>query len=199
MKTIELDVYQVTELGEEAKKKAVSHYHDINVSFDWWDSDYAAFIADGDAIGISVDADKVFFEGFYSQGSGSTFDADIHLPTLLEHRTSNIDRRVLKLLKNCKIDLLPQIAQSGRGYHVSVDLNTDLPYNRGRRFPNIEVQLEILERWLQDIAEELNEQLYKALEKDYEYQTGEEAIIEAIEANEYWFDASGHPFNHQLK
>ena len=38
------------------------------------------------------------------------------------------------------------------------------------------------------VARRIANQLYKSLQTDYEYLTSREAIIETIEANDYWFD-----------
>jgi hypothetical protein len=32
---------------------------------------------------------------------------------------------------------------------------------------------------------------YKSLQNEYEYQTADEAVTEAIEANDYWFTSDG--------
>lgn len=38
------------------------------------------------------------------------------------------------------------------------------------------------------VARRIADQLYKSLQTDYEYLTSREAIIDTIEANDYWFD-----------
>lgn len=38
------------------------------------------------------------------------------------------------------------------------------------------------------VARRIADDLYKSLKTDYDYLTSREAIIETIEANEYWFD-----------
>lgn len=40
------------------------------------------------------------------------------------------------------------------------------------------------------VARRIADQLYRSLETDYEYLTSRDAIIETIEANDYWFDES---------
>lgn len=50
MKTITINTYQFDELSKEAQEKAVNHYSDINVNFDWWDYIYE----DAKRIGINI-------------------------------------------------------------------------------------------------------------------------------------------------
>jgi len=101
-----------------------------------------------------------------------------------------IDRRVIKLIRDSKLDTAPQITHPHRSYYVKAELSENLPYSF-HGYPLIEKQLDLLEDGLIKIAETLNRHLYKSLQNEYEYQTDEQAVTEAIEANEYWFTADG--------
>jgi hypothetical protein len=207
MKTIQLNLYEFAELEENAKQKAIEADRYINVDYHWWDVIYDDFIAICQTIGITVDKATIFFKGFYSQGDGSGFVAEIDLPELLEGIVAKkwkgyapkleldlplpeIDRRVLKLVRESKLDTAPQITHPHRGYYVKAELNENLPYSF-HGYPQIEKQLDLLEDGLIKIAEILNRFLYKSLESEYEYQTGDQAVTDAIEANDYWFTADG--------
>ena len=48
-----------------------------------------------------------------------------------------------------------------------------------------------LESLLDELRIDACQEIYSALQKEYEYLTGDEAIIETIEANEYDFTADG--------
>jgi len=165
------------------------------------------FISICETIGITVDKKNIFFRGFYSQGDGSGFVAEIDLPVLLDGIVNQkwkeyapkleldlalpeIDRRVLKLIREGKLDTAPQITHPHRGYYVKAELNENLPYSF-HGYPQIEKQLDLLEDGLIKIAETLNRFLYKSLESEYEYQTAEQAVAGALEAREYWFTADG--------
>jgi len=207
MKTIKIRLYEFAELEEKAKDKALKELFDINVNFDWYDTVFYDFQAIVKTLGISLTANNIHFSGFYSQGDGSAFKASVNLPELLagvknENWKSyaplleldlpvyEADKHLIKLIKNEGIDISPQIIQPTRSYYVRVDMNFQFPYNN-HRFDRIEAELEKLEEWLQAVADKLNRYLYKSLQDDYDYQTSDKAIIEAIEANEYHFTADG--------
>jgi hypothetical protein len=100
------------------------------------------------------------------------------------------DSRLIKLIRNERLDINPQITGAERWYSVTADLNEQLPYTK-HRYGRIEAELEKLETWLQTIAERLNRYLYQSLQDEYGYQTKTETIAEAIEINEYQFTADG--------
>ncbi|MEB0280855.1 hypothetical protein [Mucilaginibacter sp. 10B2] len=207
MKTIQVNLYEFAELEARAKEKAIETDRYINVDYRWWDFIYDDFISICQTIGMTVKKESIVFEGFYSQGDGSAFKAEIDLPQLLEAVASQnwksyapkleldlflpeLDRRILKLIRESKLDIDPQVIQPTRSYYVRAELNENLPYSF-HGYPQIEKELDLLEKWLQQIADKLNRHLYKSLEDEYEYQTDEQAVTEAIEANDYWFTADG--------
>jgi hypothetical protein len=207
MKTIQLNLYEFAELEEPAKEKAIEADRYINVDDQWWDFAYDDFIGICQTIGITVDKATIFFRGFYSQGDGSGFVAEIDLPVLLDGivkqkwkdyaaklelnlAVPEIDRRVVKLIQESKLDTTPQITHPHRAYYVKAELNENLPYSF-HGYVQIEKQLDLLEKGVQQIADKLNRHLYKSLQNEYEYQTDEQAVTEAIEANDYWFTADG--------
>jgi len=207
MKTIQLNLYEFAELEEKAREKAIEADRYINVDYRWWDVIYDDFIAICQTIGITVDKKNIFFRGFYSQGDGSGYVAEINLPELLDSIATqkwkayapkleldlavpDIDRRVLKLIRDSKLDASPQITHPHRSYYVKAELNENLPYSF-HGYPQIEKQLDLLEDGLIKIAETLNRFLYKSLESEYEYQTADQSVTGALEANDYWFTADG--------
>jgi hypothetical protein len=211
MKTIALDLYSFSELNEKAREKALAEYADINVDYGWWDFVYDDFIAICKTLGISVDTTQMHFSGFYSQGDGSAFEATAYLPALaegiekqswksyaphieLDLPTCPTDRRVLKLMETEALDISPRIRQPHRGYYVKGELNEVYPWN-DHKHDLIEAELEKTEEWFTEVAEMLNHYLYKALRDDYEYQVTEDAVAEAIEANDYLFTADGRNAN----
>jgi len=207
MKTIKIRLYEFAELEEKAKDKALKELSDINVNFDWYDTVFYDFQAIVKTLGITLTTNNIHFSGFYSQGDGSAFEATVYLPALADAIAGekwkgyapNIEldlplcptkRRVLKLMESEALDISPRIRQPTRCYYVRAELNEQFPYNN-HRFDRIEAELEKLEDWLQQVADKLNRYLYKSLQDDYEYQTSDKAIIEAVEANEYHFTADG--------
>lgn len=207
METIQLDLYGFAELNDKAKEKALREFADINVFDDWYACTIEDFKAVCETIGIAIDTKKTYFRGFYSQGDGSCFNASVNIPQLiqgiknqswkdyaptleLDLSLPQADSRIIPLIQNESFDIAPKITGAERWYSVKADLDYYLPRNY-RKYDRIEAELEKLETWLQTVADKLNRYLYKALEADYEYQTKEETVIEAIEINEYQFTADG--------
>jgi hypothetical protein len=207
MKTIHVNLYEFAELEALAKEKAIETDRYINVNYPWWDFIYDDFISICQTIGITVKKGSITFDGFYSQGDGSAFKAEIDLPQMMEAVANQnwksyapkleldlalpeIDRRVSSLIKSGKLDIDPQIIPPTSSYYVRAELNENLPYSF-HGYVQIEKQLDLLEKGVQQIADKLNRHLYKSLQNEYEYQTDEQAVTEAIEANDYWFTADG--------
>jgi hypothetical protein len=202
-KTIRTKVYQFNELSEDAKQKAIQSFEDINVFSDWWDSVYTDFEELCKTIGIDVDLKKTYFNGFYSQGSGSAFTADINVKECLQGikaekwkeyaplenlKFYDVTKNLLRIAPYCWAN----IRTSNR--ETSVKCETDMQTCGGDS--NVAAEFENLEDFLQDVADTLNHWLYTSLEKEYEYLTSEKAIAETIQANEYFFTKDGKQFNY---
>jgi hypothetical protein len=120
MKTIHVNLYEFAELEALAKEKAIETDRYINVNYPWWDFIYDDFISICQTIGITVKKGSITFDGFYSQGDGSAFKAEIDLPQMMEAVANQnwksyapkleldlalpeIDRRVSSLIKSGKL------------------------------------------------------------------------------------------------
>jgi len=216
MKTITIKLYSFNELDKEAKGKALTTYRDLNVNFDWWDDEFEDFITLCSYMGIAVIKDKITFRGFYAQGDGSGFSAQVDilkLITAIESKSwkdyapmqefpfaaPDIDRRILPLLAKDILPNEPQIISGSRKYGVVVDLGIYVINETGKEHDNVFEELDKLEAWLRDIAEVLNGYLYSTLENQYEFLISDTAIKESILNNEYLFTADGRSANHLLK
>jgi hypothetical protein len=207
LKTIKLNLFELDELSEKARQKALESFADLNLNDDWYQFNLENFSALGVLIGLSIPVKDIYFRGFYSQGDGSGFNATVDLPELfkairaadwkveypntgLEFALPPIQPRVLNLIAENKIDVTAGIEKPRSYYGVSAGITDHLPQRRPR-YSQIENELDKLETWLQGFAELLNRFLYKSLEQEYDYLTSEEAIVEGIKANEYLFTADG--------
>jgi hypothetical protein len=208
MKTVQLNLYAFRELDEKAKEKALTAWHDLNLFDDWWDYTYDDFITICGLLGITADKKSIHFEGFYSQGDGSSFNAEVDFTILLKGVQSRawrgyapkldfefgwpgIDKRVLALVERGKIDMNARIISRTRGYGVVVDLGVYPAFHPVKNYDLIYAELDELEKWLNGVAQILNRFLFKQLQDNYDYLISDEAIAETIEANEYAFTADG--------
>ncbi|MDB5142964.1 MAG: hypothetical protein JWQ66_1677 [Mucilaginibacter sp.] len=124
MKTIKLQLYEFEELSAEAKEKAVREHRDFNLIPRWWDFVYDDFVTLCSYLGITVDKDTMSFDGFYSQGDGSGFNADVDIVRLknsiengawkayapnenFNFLPHGIDRRVMALIEKGGISYSP--------------------------------------------------------------------------------------------
>lgn len=84
MKTIQLNLYSFEELDDIARQKALILYQNININPNWRDYGYDDFATICGCLGITVDKKSISYQGFFSQGEGSGFSADVNLLSLLK-------------------------------------------------------------------------------------------------------------------
>lgn len=217
MRTEKINIYQFSELSEEAKQKAIEAYRENNLDYDWYDSVYQDFKMLCDTLYIDI-AEKrkndlaIYFRLSYSQGDGSSFDSDIdvlkfisavnseswrehcpkdeYLPNCL--RKIKIPARILNQIENGNIDLSVGTETSSRdNFKVSYSYNL---YNYNTPVPLVEA---VIEDVLTDVEHNLtclNGWLFDALTKECEWLQSDEQIIESIEANELEFTEDGERY-----
>lgn len=212
-RTIRIKVYKFDQLDERAKQIAIDGMRDINVDYDWWDSVYEDFSMLCEKIGLTVDQKKTYFSSFSSQGNGAGFTADVDLLKLIagisgetwrEHApqldkdnnfTPNkckVNNRVLSLIKSGVIEFSVDCEGKDRGYpHTKANISYDYTSGNCVNYKNIDKELSYLEDWVESVVGELDSLFFKLLEGQYDYLTGDEAIKETIEANEYEFLKDG--------
>lgn len=209
-KTVRTKVYRFDELDTPAQKKALDEYRYVEVEHDWWQGDYDYFAALMRTIGIEVDLKNTFFKGFASQGDGAAVTADVDLKKLVEgiagkvweseYGTNNtkelgfeecpVRPMVLKLLYNGQLEDTIEFKASTRfNYSTKLSFSYSL-YD----YDNIQPEVDKLEKWLEDIAQDVSSYLYRTLETTYDYLTSDEAVKESIISNEYWFTIDGKSY-----
>ena len=196
MKTVEVNVYQFDELSDEAKEKAREWYRNGSFNYEWWDFLYDDFKERAKEVGFDVT--NIYFRGFWSQGDGAMFEYDYMRDKL---RLEFINQLGLSAMR--KDWLINNTMTSGRGKHRG-------HYYHSRCCEhNIywEVDNGDLHYWLEsfesdfidfvtDKYEDLCHELYKSLEKEYEYLNSDEVIDESLIVNEYEFDEDGNRFEY---
>lgn len=205
MKQITITLYKFNELSEVAKKKAIEHFSNINVDYNWWDSVYENFHSLAALFGITVDLKKTYFTGFYSQGDGSSYTAEIDVLKLINCLKNNswkedtpkedfmqvdIDKRVLGLIEKGLIEISASVKPVNRETNIDVSYSAVYTFYRNK-VDNIENELDKLETLVQSVCKRLNKILFVNLRDDYDYLTSEKAIEETIITNEYDFTEAG--------
>jgi len=186
MRIVETKVYKFDELTEEGKRKAIEKNCYINVDYDWWDAVYE----DAERIGLKItefDLDR----RRYAKGKfvGSALDTANEI--IKEHgehcETFKTAKDYLEEYKKLVVqqcqdeaDLLCQ--------PLDYDKYFGRIYYPEEYYSQDEIDTEDIDaEFLQSLCEDYS----IMLQKEYEYLTSEEAIIETIEANDYEFTENG--------
>lgn len=193
MRTIETNLYQYSELSEDAQQKAR----------EWYTGEGFEFFAEPTiedarevATLLGVRDCKVFFRGFGSQGDGACVNGTYSykkgsLESIKQYAPvdavlHDIALRLQQAQRKVFYNTTVKITHSGGDCHAySMDFDFDNEI-LGVFASTVNVDEEIIE-CLRDFAR----WIYKGLEIDYYYQVSDEAVIETIEANEYEFLING--------
>ena len=171
--TVTTKVCPFDELSDEAKEKAVESLYDINVDYEWWDSVYD----DAATIGLKItefDLDR----GAYCRGDWTEVAEDVARLILENHG------------KACETYKDAWEFQNAVGVQGSIFEDRGDYDPEYEEFTDSDQYQELCEEFRRTICED-----YRIiLQKEYEYRTSEEAIIETIEANEYEFTEDGKPY-----
>jgi hypothetical protein len=195
MRTIETTVYKYDELPTDAaKERAREWWLRDGLNYDWYDYVYEDAKAIGDILGFTIY--RISFSGFYSQGDGASFVGSYsYVPgwrkrlkayAPLDERVRAIGETLQDVQKPRLYGLRAMIGAMGR-YGHEWTMTATVEDADGREVSAAE-DAAILE-----CARDFSRWIYKQLEAEYEYLTGEESVSETLRANEYEFTADGRP------
>lgn len=194
-RTLSYKSLQFNELSDAAKEKALEWARDIdlNTGYDWWDSVFDDAKEVGKLMGITVD--NIFFSGFASQGDGACFEGSYQynkggLKEVMSYAPQDEELH--------RIAVAFQETQKPAFYGLSARVK-----HRGHYYHKYETDIDVFDATgdyaskefteaVTDLLRDFMEWIYRQLEKEYDYQTSDEALIETIEANEYEFFQDGN-------
>lgn len=186
-----INIYTFAELPEDAKARALSTLADVNVDYDWWESAHDAIETAGRCLGIDCKVEcfdlhhgTIDLRGSYSYRKGwrkalhAEFGGDLlarleRIGAALQDAQRRLFYRATAALER------PYYSREGTAY--SVDPGTD------SGSAQIAAACDDIDQALRDFEHEA----LRLLRREYEYLTSEQAVIEAIEANDYRFDENG--------
>ena len=189
-------------------KDLIDKHRHINVEHDWWDSVYDDFRQICEIIGIALNKDEPKSTGFWSQGDGASFTGQYRAYTQWGYAgnspTLYSETAPAKIREYAPEDeelhrIADELCMLSRVYfplHISI--------SRLRRSSYVHEQMMDCyvepmdgdpDGWAEEIHAYVQEQgtllmrdlarwLYLTLEKEYDYLTSDEAVWEAIQANE---------------
>lgn len=188
MKTVKIKTYTFEELSEEAKQKAIDDARngDYYLSREWWDCVYDYWKEELAKLGFyEID---ISFSGFWSQGDGASFTGKMYLEDYLRARKIyNKYRGLLKFSyeQPCKIIRVTN-------HYVHERTTTPDIYMETSEMDDKQLaKLQELENYISNDIEELNHQIYKELEEEYNGLMEDDAIAEHLTINEYQFTSEG--------
>lgn len=209
--TLSKTVYTFDELTETAKDKAIAEHSEF--CGEVWDAEFTFddFVTIAEIIGIEFryhdvtlmsgakkQKPNIWYSGFWSQGDGACFEGTYRYKkgaakAIREYAGTDtelhrIADELQALQRKAFYGLTATMTHKGHYYHaycMSVDVEHawDDTYNyEERSVPTDDVT---------ELMRDLANWLYRALEKEYEWQTSREQVIESIQANEYDFNEDG--------
>jgi len=190
MRTIETTVYEFNELSDQAKQKALDSLRDID--HDW--HEYVIDMVKEIASMIGIDEPTIYYSGFSSQGDGACFEGTYvykkgALKTIKREFPTMTDlHKIVEALQSLQskhsYSLTATVKHAGHYYH---EMCTNIYiYKNDSNTSSIEIT-----QTLSELMRDFMRWIYRTLEKEYEYQTSDEAVRENILANEYEFYADG--------
>ena len=190
----------------------IDKHREFNVGHDWWDSTYDNFNHICEILGIDLDKDEPSFSGFWSQGDGASWTGAYRAQRVLHgyetygQVSPTYDLAPQKIREHApKDEELHRIADElcllariyGPTYamvrrHNNHYVHSSTMYVSEWEYWDGEIDIDEvdeaitdhIEETLQDLFRDLAGWLYTTLEKEHEYLTSDEAVIESLEANE---------------
>ena len=171
IKVTKITVYPFAELSEDAKENAIAELWDINAYPEWWESIYE------DAAQVKLKLTEFELDrGSYCRGEFIEYAKDT-ADAIIENHGENCETR------GTAEEFIVDSAKLYMKYPVKLDDDGDDENETARDDKQEDLDGEFLKSILED---------YRIiLQKEYEYLSSEEAIIETIKANEYEFTADG--------
>lgn len=201
-------VYTFVELEEDVKEKVLDRYREWNAGDEWWfenmtdmsePAEEYTFKAQANDAGIHMS--RFYFSGFYNQGDGAGFDGSVDYEEYI--RANKLGNKYRCLLRHVERDGggLSLRSDDRWGFSMRVedaDHFFDAYDDTARAWASsdkAEEQVAELVDEIQQHAIELASDFYQQLEREYEYLTSDEQVIESLDANEILFTEDGNIYN----
>jgi hypothetical protein len=192
MKTTTITLYEFSELAPDVQKKVLEKLSDINTEGDYWnDGVLEDAVVELETLGYN--SPDIHYSGFWSQGDGASFDATPDAQKII----SRIGGEFMPLIRLAEMEELEiNICKNGYANHYSHEKTRYIEViNNGNGETEWTKEQNDLAAKLEKVVEaerlQLSKDIYKRLQKQYEAETSNEAIIETIELNGYTFEVDG--------
>ena len=211
-KVIETKDYQLAELSDAARENARAWYREGGFDYDWYATIFDDFEQICEILGVRLKAravrlmgggtrqqPRIYFTGFWSQGDGACFEAfysyrknasaAIRAYAPQDTTLHGIADALQAVQRRNFYQLRAEATHRGHYQHeycMAISVTRDSP-----TWQDMTADAEdIVTEALRDLAC----WLYRQLEREYECLTSDEAVDEAITANDYTFTCGGARF-----
>lgn len=177
MRTIELKLYQFAELSEQAKQKAITDNADFNVNYNWWDMVYE----DAKNAGLKItgfDLDRAHY-----------CNAEFIHDAIFTARQVRIDHG-----EQTDTYAEAEEFQDRRDFIVNT-----WPKDENGEFEQLDELDVALDECEDNFLKGMSKRYLRLLDNEYDHLTSDEAIANALIANDYWFTADGKMATHLVK
>lgn len=182
-----ITVYDFAELAEDVQEHVLNHFRDINTNYEWYDSVYDYWTDKLEGYGFI--APKIYFSGFWSQGDGACFDAEIDLDRAFDRYLEEFPLSHAEGFRAFLYECEARIVTTNHRYsHWNC---RSIEYDSGHSGRCLNSKLDRFIGWLEEKRKEFSQAIYRELESEYNYLTSDEAVKESIDANDYEFTATG--------
>lgn len=186
MRTITTTVYNFDELTMNAKRNAIERLRDINVDHPDWHEN-VLYLARQDLAAAGFDGAEILYSGFWCQGDGASFTARVDIGAWITAK--GLAEKYGQLYEESD-QARVRITREGHYYH---EYTMDVAAEFGEGSVEADRQLSDLKDAILEDARERARNIYRRLEGEYEFQTSDEQVAEAIRACEYEFTEDGEP------
>ena len=209
---IQTTVYHLDELSAAAKQQARAWFREGCLDDFWFEFIYDDFERICAILGVELDTRSVqlygggqrrkpciWFSGFWSQGDGACFEGRYCYASNAVRRIREfapVDSELHRIADALQAiqrrnfyRLSATITHRGRYYHEHT-----MAIAVARNSANGQSMTRDAEDTVTETLRDLGRWLYRQLEREFDYQTSDEAVDEAISINEYSFTEAGRRF-----
>lgn len=153
--------------------------------YGWWEPIYHNFRYLASHFGIAVNVDRTHFSGFYQQGAGCSYEAEINVIELLNSWQTKrwqslvvnstftlpeilIDPAILQQLENGSIKAEGKVRSFKDKTRIYVAMQFRYPDNIAMHYRALDCQIELFIDAVIALCDELNQLLFAQLQQSYE-------------------------------
>ena len=181
MRVLEINAYQFSELNDKAKEKVLERYRHMNVQDDWYEWTKENWVEKLKENGFFET--KIEFSGFHSQGDGASFTGEIDISKMLETFPE------FKSLEMDKINL--GIRDLNSRYVHEHTKRVCGEYDEWETPTEANILFESFKETIEQFRHDLCQDIYSDLQKEYEYLTSDESVIEGLSQCDFEFYEDG--------